>query len=301
MTAERWETVRQGHSYPTKSGSTHFISYDMKNIFHVVRGVLRCCTEGTRSTCPGTYGGRFHNGHGAIAVRYLLDQQLNLAFRFIAVRPPPRVTTTADKLRRFLRYGKMVVRSVVPPSHHIHPMWTDPSLFRQFQVDRAKSVSQYQASHPAQISGAYLPLPEWNEETGADYRALLNTPHEIWSVSYLGQCSNGAHTGGIPTVARQDPIGFVGAGYPNVDGGTFWGIGAVLSEKDWMLQPPLDGQVVHGDGVVPAGYRFIFPFFGEPVAVVPPFVPEPDTSGTMANINSSFYRIIFVNINVPFC
>ncbi len=168
-------------------------------------------------------------------------------------------------------------------------------------MDRAKSVSQYEASHPSQISVAYLPLPEWNEETSGDYRALLNSPHEIWSVSYLGQCSSGAHTGGIPTVAGQEPIGFIGSGYPDVDGGTFWGIGAVLAEKDWMLQPPQDGQVVPGDGVVPAGYRFIFPFFGEPVAVVPPFVPEPDTSGTMANINSSFYRIIFVNINVPFC
>jgi len=126
MTSERRETVRGCHSYPTKSGNTHFISHDTRNIFHVVRGFLRCCTEGTYG--PGTYGGRFHNGHGAIAVRYLLDQELNLAFRFIAVCPPPRVKTTRDKLERFLRYGKILVRSVVPLIHHIDPMWTPPSF-----------------------------------------------------------------------------------------------------------------------------------------------------------------------------
>ena len=54
------------------------------------------------------------------------------------------------------------------------------------------------------------------------------------------------------------------------------------------------------DSVVPDGYRFIFPFFGEQIAVVPPPVPESDSSGTLVNFYVLFYRIIIIDINVPF-
>jgi len=185
MTSERRETVRGCHSYPTKSGSTHFISHDTRNIFHVVRGFLRCCTEGTKSTCPGTYGGRFHNGHGAIAVRYLLDQELNLAFRFFAVCPPPRVKTTRDKLERFLRYGKMLVRSDVPLIHHIDPMWTDPSKFRKFRIEQRVSASMKAAIR------SRFPEPIFRCRSGASKPARI-----------IGRCSTRLTRSGLfPTLA----------------------------------------------------------------------------------------------------
>ena len=54
-----------------------------------------------------------------------------------------------------------------------------------------------------------------------------------------------------------------------------------MFEREW-LEPSEDGEM-QDDDVMPDGYRFIFSFFGEPIAVVPPPVPESDSSVTLVN------------------
>jgi len=290
MTSEVWNILRDGYSFPSRSGSLIFVSRDFENIFHVVRGVLRCCTEGVRSRCPGTYDGFNHNGHARIATSYLIDQELNIAFRSILAAPPPGVQTTRQKLKRFVEYGCVVARSVVPLSHQIHPMWTD-SGFRRFQIARAKSVAQFEMAHPGRVAGAYLPLPLWDFQTGGDYVELYGTSHRIWALTLLSQASDGSQTAGVPALEGEEPDGFTGTGYPAEDGVQFREVDENIVQRNWLLDPPLEDGTEQPDGEVPDGYKFMFPLFGPVVAAVPLVSFDGSSSSTTGRI---FYDFMYI-------
>lgn len=265
MTPQRWRSLRKTYSYVTKSGSICFLSRDFMNCFHVVRGELRCCTEGMKSTCPGTFDGEHHDGHGRLSTLFLLDQELNLAFRYIVANPPPSTDGATDLLECFLKYGAALVRSVVPQSYNICPVWTakrGTPIFRDFQLRRFRNVTQFQQMHPRQISRAYLPIPPWVPNTNSEYSDMLRTPHSVWSTTYLAQCSSGAQTS------------FVGFGHPHYSGRVFRPVEAFVLDRNWKL-PELDEEGDCNDGVVPAGYKFMFQYFGDRVGV------EGGTSGKL--------------------
>ena len=153
-----------------------------------MRGELRCCTEGNKSTCSGTFDGKHHNGHGRLSTLFLLDQELNLAFCYIVANPPPNTDGTTDLLECLLKYGAALVRSAVPPSYNICPEWTEESgtpMFRDFQLQRSRNVTQFQQSHPRQVSRVYLPIPPWTPDTNEVYAEMLRTPHFVGALLIL--------------------------------------------------------------------------------------------------------------------
>jgi hypothetical protein len=239
---------------------------------------------GIGSKCPGTYGGREHDGHGRVATRFLVEQELGIAFRHIVANPPPNAATVNDQLVCFLEYGAILVRSVVPETFSIHPLWTcrpGSATFREFQLKRSKNVAQFNGVHPGQISKAFLAVPPWTAENSDEYAEILAVPHLVWAATYLAQCSSGFNTAGLAA-------GFVGTGHPHHDGRVFRRVGDEIIGRDWMLLEPRENGEMRDDGEVPYGFAPSFPLFGERIAVNNIANAESDVPSTSSSSGKFF-------------
>ena len=92
--------------------------------------------------------------------------------------------------------------------------------FCDFQLKRARNVTQLRESHPHQVSKAFLPVPAWTAESTEEFAELLAVPRCIWSATYMAQCSIGLNTAGAS------------AGFPNHIGRIYRPVGVEVVERE---------------------------------------------------------------------